>query len=73
MLMIWGRQDPHVPQEGRALIYRTMTEAGLTVHVARVQRGPRFPARRGPRYDPELALRCYGMAVDLLRRKLGQG
>src|SRR5207248_9127697 len=29
MLMIWGRQDPHVPREGRALVYNTMTDAGL--------------------------------------------
>ena len=29
MLMIWGRQDPHVPTEGRALIQKTMIEAGV--------------------------------------------
>lgn len=26
MLVIWGRQDPHVPREGRQLIYNAMNE-----------------------------------------------
>ena len=32
-----------------------------------------FLRDEGPRDDPELSLRCYGMAVDLLRRELGTG
>ena len=70
MLMIWGRQDPHVPPEGRALIYRTMTEVGLSFSWAEFNAQHAFLRDEGPRYDPELALRCYGMAVDLFRRKL---
>jgi carboxymethylenebutenolidase len=27
----------------------------------------------GYRYDPELALQCYRLALDLFRRKLGDG
>lgn len=72
LLMVWGRQDPHVPQEGRALICRTMTEAGLRFSWAEFNAQHAFLRDEGPRYDPELALRCYGMAVDLFRRKLGQ-
>ena len=30
LLMIWGRQDPHVPSEGRALIYQQLSEAKTT-------------------------------------------
>ena len=73
MLMIWGRQDPHVPQEGRALVYKAMTEAGIhfTWHEFNAQHA--FLRDEGPRYDPALALQCYGMAVDLFRRKLGAG
>ena len=73
LLMIWGRQDPHVPQEGRALIYEKMTEAGLRFTWAEFNAAHAFLRDEGLRYDPELALRCYGMAVDLFRRKLGQG
>ena len=32
-----------------------------------------FLRDEGPRYDPELAIICYTMAIDLLRRKLGEG
>ena len=27
----------------------------------------------GPRYDPALALTCYGLALELFQRKLGEG
>ena len=73
MLMIWGRQDPHVPLAGRALIHRTMSEAGLSFSWAEFNAQHAFLRDEGSRYDPELALRCYGLAVDLLRRKLGPG
>src|SRR5262249_20853413 len=28
LLMIWGRQDPHVPREGRAIVYNALADAG---------------------------------------------
>ena len=73
LLMIWGRQDPHIPPEGRALVYRAMTEACIhfTWHEFNGQHA--FLRDEGPRYDPELALRCYGMAISLFKRKLGEG
>ena len=73
LLMVWGRQDPHVPQEGRALIYRAMTAAGIRFTWAEFNAQHAFLRDEGPRYDPELALRCYGLAVDLFKRKLGPG
>ena len=73
LLMIWGRQDPHVPPEGRALIYEAMTDAGTRLSWAEFNAAHAFLRDEGPRYDPELALRCYGMVIDLFRRKLGQG
>src|SRR5713226_7437842 len=27
MMMVWGRQDPHIPQEGRQLIYQKLCDA----------------------------------------------
>ena len=73
MLMIWGRQDPHVPQEGRALVYRAMTEAGIRFTWAEFNAAHAFLRDEGPRYDPELALQCYALALDLFKRKLGPG
>ena len=73
MLMIWGRQDPHVPGEGRMLIHQTMTKAGthFTWHEFNGQHA--FMRDEGPRYDPALALTCYGLGLELLKRKLGDG
>jgi carboxymethylenebutenolidase len=73
MLMIWGRQDPHVPTEGRAKIYARMSEMGtrFTWHEYSGQHA--FMRDEGPRYDPELALICYRQTIDLFRRKLGEG
>jgi carboxymethylenebutenolidase len=73
MLMIWGRQDPHVPAEGRARIYQRMTEAGVhfTWHEFNGQHA--FVRDEGPRYDPALALTVYRLAIDLFARKLGEG
>jgi carboxymethylenebutenolidase len=73
LLMIWGRQDPHIPAEGRLRIYQRLTEvdARFTWHELNGQHA--FIRDEGPRYDPELALRCYGLVIDLLRRKLGEG
>jgi carboxymethylenebutenolidase len=73
LLMIWGRQDPHVPAEGRAKIYARMNEAGVrfTWHEWNAQHA--FLRDEGPRYDPALALAGYRMALDLFARKLGEG
>jgi carboxymethylenebutenolidase len=73
MLMIWGRQDPHIPTEGRALIQRRMTEAGVHFTWHEWNGAHAFMRDEGPRYDPELALACYRLAIDLFRRKLGEG
>jgi len=73
MLMIWGRQDPHVPREGRALVYNAMTDANLHFTWAEFNAQHAFLRDEGPRYDPELALKCYALALDLFKRKLGEG
>ena len=73
LLLIWGRQDPHVPSEGRAKIYARLNEVGarFTWHEYNGQHA--FMRDEGPRYDPELALTCYRNVIDLFRRRLGEG
>jgi carboxymethylenebutenolidase len=73
MLMIWGRQDPHVPNEGRALIQKTMVEAGVHFTWHEFNGAHAFLRDEGPRYDPALAFSCYGLAIDLFKRKLTDG
>ena len=73
ILMIWGRQDPHVPVEGRVLIHEALTKAGtnFTWHEFNGQHA--FMRDEGHRYDPALALHCYGLVLELLKRKLAEG
>lgn len=69
--MIWGRQDPHVPGEGRARIYASLTAAGVPFTWHEFNGAHAFLRDEGHRYDAELAHLTLGMAVSLFRRKLG--
>jgi carboxymethylenebutenolidase len=70
LLMIWGRQDPHIPDEGRALVHRRLSEAGRRFSWHEFNAEHAFLRDEGPRYDPELALTCHRLMVDLFRRTL---
>lgn len=73
MLMIWGKQDPHVPQAGRDLIYKTMTESGVnfTWHEFNAQHA--FIRDEGHRYDAALASITYALILELFNRRLVMG
>jgi carboxymethylenebutenolidase len=73
LLMIWGRQDPHVPREGRQIVYNALADAGtnFTWHEFNGQHA--FMRDEGYRYDPELARICYDLTLVLFHRKLGLG
>ena len=73
MLMIFGRQDPHVPQEGRKLIYNAMTNAGLSFTWHEFNAAHAFMRDEGARYDPAAARITYGLALEMFHRKLGEG
>lgn len=73
MLMIWGKQDPHIPPEGRAIVYAAMNEAKINFTWHEFNGAHAFMRDEGARYDPELALLCYRMTIDLFKRKLGAG
>ncbi|MSV28408.1 MAG: dienelactone hydrolase family protein [Bryobacterales bacterium] len=73
LLHIWGRQDPHVPLDGRNLIKARLEEVGARFTWHEVNGAHAFMRDEGPRYDPELAYRCYGLVFDLLHRGLGLG
>ena len=73
MLMIWGRQDPHIPREARALIYNALSDAGVHFQWHEFNAAHAFMRDEGPRYDPAVAQICYGMALELFKRKLGEG
>jgi len=70
LLMIWGRQDPHIPTEGRQLLYAKLHEAGTNFTWHEFNGAHAFMRDEGARYDPELALICYRLALDLFHRRL---
>jgi carboxymethylenebutenolidase len=73
LLMIFGRQDPHVPLEGRRKIMARLDEVKALYTWREVNGAHAFLRDEGPRYDPELAYQCYGLVFDLFHRRLGFG
>lgn len=73
LLMIWGRQDPHIPREGRALIYNKLSDAAVQFQWHEFNAAHAFMRDEGPRYDPTAARICYGLALELFQRRLGEG
>jgi carboxymethylenebutenolidase len=68
MLFVWGRQDPHIPKEGRELIHRTLEESGRDFEWHEFNAAHAFLRDEGPRYNPALARVC----MALLLRFLGE-
>jgi carboxymethylenebutenolidase len=73
LLMIWGRQDPHIPTEGRMAVLNRLNEVGLRLSWHEVNGAHAFMRDEGPRYDPELALSVYPLVLDLFHRRLAEG
>jgi carboxymethylenebutenolidase len=71
LMMFWGRQDPHVPGEGRAKIHAALTAAGTRFTWHEFNAAHAFLRDEGHRYDPALAHLTLGMAVNLFRTHLG--
>jgi len=70
MLMVWGRQDPHVPREGRQKIYDALNDAGLSFEWHEFNAAHAFLRDEGPRYDPALARLSWSLALELFQRTL---
>jgi carboxymethylenebutenolidase len=68
MLMIWGRQDPHVSNGGRRLIYDAMTNAHVNFTWHEFNGEHAFMRDEGHRYDPALVSLIYPLIFDLLGR-----
>jgi carboxymethylenebutenolidase len=73
LLHIWGRQDPHVPLDGRNLIKARLEEVGARFTWHEVNAAHAFLRDEGPRYDPALANQCLGLVFELFHRRLGAG
>lgn len=73
LLHIWGRQDPHVPLEGRLQIKARLDEVGANYQWFEVNGAHAFMRDEGYRYDPELEYQCKGLMLSVLHRRLAIG
>lgn len=73
LLMIWGRQDPHIPRDGRALIYNVLSDAGARFQWHEFNAAHAFMRDEGARYDPAAAQICYDLVLELFHRRLSEG
>ncbi len=70
LLMVFGRQDPHVPGAGRRTIYDALDAAGVWFTWHEFNAAHAFLRDEGDRYDPATARLALGLAADLFRRAL---
>lgn len=70
LVMIFGRQDPHVPPGGRASIYRALSSSGARFSWHEVNAEHAFMRDEGSRYDAETARTCMTIALELFHRVL---
>ncbi len=73
LLMIWGRQDPHIPLEGRMRVLARLNEVNAKFSWHEVNGAHAFMRDEGVRYEPELAYQLYGLVFDFFHRRLGYG
>ena len=69
-MFVWGRQDPHVPFEGREAIRARLQQVGATYEWHEVNAQHAFLRDEGPRYDPALFLQAVGWMLALFNRTI---
>lgn len=73
LIMIFGKKDTHVPPEGRDLIRKTLTDAGVVFSMYEIAWAQhafiRDELSKG-RYDPPIAGICFQMLLELFERTL---
>lgn len=70
LMMIWGRQDPHISEEGRRVIQNKLEQAETRYTWHEFNAAHAFMRDEGQRYDPELSLICYNLVIGFMRRVL---
>ncbi len=70
LMVVWGRQDPHVPDDGRLKIYQALQKSTVkfTWHEFNAQHA--FLRDEGYRYDPGLARLGRELVFDMFHRNL---
>jgi carboxymethylenebutenolidase len=70
LLLVFGRQDPHVPAEGRRRIYETLNQAGTCFTWHEFNAAHAFLRDEDERFNPAAARLGLALAADLFGRCL---
>jgi carboxymethylenebutenolidase len=70
LLLIWGRQDPHVPLAGRKTIYDALTAAETSFQWHEFNGAHAFSRDEGPRYDASAGRLGFALTLELFQRRL---
>ncbi len=73
LFMAWGRQDPHVPTEGRMKLLARLNELNTKINWHEVNGAHAFLRDEGLRYDPEHAHNMMSLVYSFFHRRLAQG
>jgi len=72
LIYLWGRQDPHIPNEGRIKVYQAMQGSKVKFSWHEFNANHTFLMDNDPkgRYDPSVSHLCYDIIFDLFNRVL---
>ncbi|EAV46664.1 carboxymethylenebutenolidase family protein [Methylophilales bacterium HTCC2181] len=70
LLMIWGKQDNHVPIDARNEIHKKLEATNILFSWHEFNAQHAFMRDEGDRYDAELASICYQMSLRMFSRTL---
>lgn len=70
LLLIFGRQDPHVPAEGRRKIYDALTAKDRNFQWHEFNAAHAFARDEGPRYDEAATRLAWDLTLELFKREL---
>ena len=70
VLLVFGSEDPHVPEDARGKIADALREAGASFDVKLYAAEHAFMRDEGPRYDPEATDAAFAEMLKLFRRTL---
>jgi carboxymethylenebutenolidase len=73
IMLVWGRQDPHVPTDGRMKLLSRLNEINTKINWHEVNGAHAFLRDEGVRYDPEHAFNMMGLVFAFFHRRLAEG
>lgn len=71
LLFVFGRQDPHVPVEGRRMIHAALEDTGADFEWHEFNAAHAFLRDEGARYNPALARVAMALLLRFFAEKIG--